>query len=47
MRCEQVGPDVKAEALLDWLYRLQSDENDAYPEMTPLLVIQVEGGAHD
>ena len=27
-RCEQSGPDVKAEALLDWLYRLQSEEND-------------------
>lgn len=24
-RCEQAGPDVKAEALLDWLYRLQAD----------------------
>ena len=22
-RCEQIGPDAKAEALLDWLYRLQ------------------------
>jgi superfamily II DNA or RNA helicase len=28
-RCEQAGPDVKAEALLDWLYRLQSEEGDA------------------
>jgi SNF2 family DNA or RNA helicase len=27
-RCEQVGPDVKAESLLDWLYRLQSEESD-------------------
>jgi superfamily II DNA or RNA helicase len=27
-RCEQAGPDAKAEALLDWLYRLQSEEND-------------------
>ncbi len=28
VRCEQAGPDVKAEALLDWLYRLQADEGD-------------------
>ena len=27
-RCEQIGPDAKAEALLDWLYRLQAEEND-------------------
>ena len=27
-RCEQSGPDAKAEALLDWLYRLQSEEGD-------------------
>ena len=27
-RCEQAGEDAKAEALLDWLYRLQADEND-------------------
>jgi superfamily II DNA or RNA helicase len=27
-RCEQTGPDAKAEALLDWLYRLQSEEGD-------------------
>ena len=26
--CEQIGPDAKAEALLDWLYRLQSEESD-------------------
>ncbi len=26
--CEQTGPDAKAEALLDWLYRLQSEEQD-------------------
>ncbi len=30
-RCEQIGPDAKAEALLDWLYRLQSEESD--PEL--------------
>ena len=28
-RCEQHGPDAKAEALLDWLYRLQSEESDS------------------
>jgi superfamily II DNA or RNA helicase len=27
--CEQAGPDVKAEALLDWIYRLQAEEGDA------------------
>lgn len=27
-RCEQAGPDAKAEALLDWLYRLQSEEGE-------------------
>jgi SNF2 family DNA or RNA helicase len=27
-RCEQAGPDAKAEALLDWLYTLQSQESD-------------------
>jgi len=27
-RCEQAGPDAKADALLDWLYRLQSEEGD-------------------
>ena len=26
--CQQIGPDAKAEALLDWLYRLQSEEGD-------------------
>jgi superfamily II DNA/RNA helicase len=34
-RCEQVGPDAKAEALLDWLYRLQSEEND--PDLKALV----------
>ena len=28
-RCENAGPDAKAESLLDWLYRLQSEENDS------------------
>lgn len=34
-RCERVGPDAKAEALLDWLYRLQSEEGD--PELKALV----------
>ena len=29
-RCEQSGPDAKAESLLDWIYRLQQEEGDAY-----------------
>jgi len=27
-RCEAQGPDAKAEALLDWIYRLQAEEGD-------------------
>jgi superfamily II DNA or RNA helicase len=34
-RCEQTGPDAKAESLLDWLYRLQSEESD--PELKALV----------
>jgi superfamily II DNA or RNA helicase len=34
-RCEQIGPDAKAEALLNWLYRLQSEEGD--PELKTLV----------
>ncbi len=40
-RCEQMGPDVKAESLLDWLYRLQAEEGDpdlkvlAFTEFVP------------
>ena len=34
-RCNQIGPDAKAEALLDWLYRLQSEEGD--PELKTLV----------
>jgi len=34
-RCEQIGPDAKAEALLDWFYRLQSEESD--PELKALV----------
>ncbi len=26
-RCEQQGPDVKAEALLDWIYKIQQEES--------------------
>jgi superfamily II DNA or RNA helicase len=33
--CEQNGPDAKAEALLDWLYQLQSEESD--PELKALV----------
>lgn len=28
-QCEEQGPDAKAEALLDWIYRLQAEESDA------------------
>jgi hypothetical protein len=34
-RCEQIGADAKAESLLDWLYRLQSEESD--PELKALV----------
>lgn len=34
-RCEQAGPDAKADALLEWLYRLQSEEGD--PELKALI----------
>ena len=34
-RCEQIGPDAKADALLEWLYRLQSEEGD--PELKALI----------
>jgi len=34
-RCEQAGADAKAEALLDWLYRLQAEEGD--PELKVLV----------
>lgn len=33
--CEQAGPDVKAETLLDWIYHLQSEENN--PELKFLI----------
>ena len=28
-RCEEATPDAKAEALIEWIYQLQSDENDS------------------
>jgi superfamily II DNA or RNA helicase len=34
-RCEAQGPDAKAEALLDWIYRLQAEEGD--PELKVLV----------
>jgi len=34
-RCEHHGPDAKAEALLDWIYRLQAEEGD--PELKVLV----------
>ena len=34
-RCEELGPDAKAEALLDWIYRLQAEESD--PELKVLI----------
>ena len=34
-RCMQAGSDAKAEALLDWLYRIQADEGD--PELKVLV----------
>ena len=33
--CELAGPDTRAESLLDWLYRLQSEERD--PELKVLV----------
>lgn len=27
-RCEQSGPDAKAEALIEWVYKLQAEENE-------------------
>ena len=34
-RCQRAGSDAKAEALLDWLYRLQSEESD--PDLKALV----------
>jgi superfamily II DNA or RNA helicase len=33
--CEQAGPDAKAEALIDWIYRLQAEENE--PDLKVLI----------
>jgi superfamily II DNA or RNA helicase len=27
-KCEQIGPDAKAEALIEWIYQLQAEENE-------------------
>lgn len=35
VKCEQAGADAKAEALLDWIYELQADENE--PELKVLI----------
>ena len=29
LRCEQIGPDAKAEALIEWIYELQAEENES------------------
>lgn len=29
VRCEQTGPDAKAEALIEWIYELQAEENES------------------
>ncbi|MBW2037755.1 MAG: DEAD/DEAH box helicase, partial [Deltaproteobacteria bacterium] len=34
-RCESKGPDAKAEALLDWIYKLQAEEGD--PDLKVLI----------
>lgn len=33
--CEQAGPDAKAEALIEWIYELQSEENE--PDLKVLI----------
>jgi len=35
VRCEQACPDAKAEALIEWIYKLQAEENE--PELKLLL----------
>lgn len=35
VRCEQAGPDAKAEALIDWIYTLQVEENE--PDLKVLI----------
>lgn len=35
LRCEQTGPDAKAEALIEWIYKLQAEENE--PDLKVLI----------
>ncbi|MCU7944077.1 MAG: DEAD/DEAH box helicase [Candidatus Thiodiazotropha sp. (ex Cardiolucina cf. quadrata)] len=35
VRCEQAGPDAKAEALIEWIYELQAEENQ--PDLKVLI----------
>ncbi|MDD2301519.1 MAG: helicase-related protein, partial [Eubacteriales bacterium] len=35
VRCEQAGPDAKAEALIEWIYKLQAGENE--PDLKVLI----------
>jgi superfamily II DNA or RNA helicase len=35
LRCEQAGPDAKAEALIEWIYKLQAEENE--PDLKVLI----------
>ncbi|WP_298068438.1 helicase-related protein [uncultured Mailhella sp.] len=35
LQCEQAGPDAKAEALLEWIYELQAEENE--PDLKVLI----------
>ena len=35
VRCEQAGPDAKAEALIEWTYQLQAEENE--PDLKVLI----------
>lgn len=35
VRCEQAGPDAKTEALIEWIYKLQSEENE--PDLKVLI----------
>jgi superfamily II DNA or RNA helicase len=34
-KCEQAGPDAKAEALIEWIYQLQAEENE--PDLKVLI----------
>jgi SNF2 family DNA or RNA helicase len=35
VRCEQAGPDAKAEAMIEWIYKLQAEENE--PDLKVLI----------